>query len=375
MLLCSFAIARSASAIADADSSSAAGRSRRKMRATIMRTKKPPHVPIIAPPAPKMIPPATGSSIATAAVAPTSAPTTTRTNAGPGSVRLGVLGNVSTTYSPSAKTVKMITTKRCAAHVAHPRSGTTPSHTAQVRAAMAVMLRMPVTTPSNKTISMRSVRSDTTRLIAQPAVEWELLRQLADAAADRPQSRLVGAVFQRFRDPARDGPHLRLLHATCRQRRGADADAARLQRRIRVVRNRVLIHCDFGDAQRGLSFRAQHATPEDIYQHNVRIRSAGDHSVARSLHGLSQRLRVRNYLRRVGPELRLQRFAEGNRLRRDNVHQRSTLLAREDTAINTSSELLLAENQSRARPTQRFVRRRSHHMRVRHGRRMHTTRD
>jgi len=51
----------------------------------------------------------------------------------------------------------------------------------------------------------------------------------------------LGPMMQRLRDPVRDLPHFILLHAAGRERRGSDANAAWLQRWIRVKRNRVLI--------------------------------------------------------------------------------------------------------------------------------------
>ena len=89
-------------------------------------------------------------------------------------------------------------------------------------------------------------------------------------------------------DPLAHLPHLVFLHAAGGERRRSDADAAGLQRRIGIERNRVLVHGDAGLVQRVLGFAAQHALGEDIHQHQVGVRAAGDDAEALVGQGLGQ---------------------------------------------------------------------------------------
>src|SRR5579875_2149144 len=73
-----------------------------------------------------------------------------RAAAGPGPLRLGVLGSVSPIYSPIASPVKTNADTRYVIQIAHPCSGRVPSHAAQHTTAMAVIVRKPVTTPNTK---------------------------------------------------------------------------------------------------------------------------------------------------------------------------------------------------------------------------------
>src|ERR1019366_4524896 len=61
-------------------------------------------------------------------------------------------------------------------------------------------------------------------------------------------------------------------------------------------------------------------------------------------------------LRRINLEIRPQRLAETDRLRRDDVHQRATLHSGEDDLVDGGSVLLLGEDQASTRAAQRLVR-------------------
>ena len=87
-----------------------------------------------------------------------------------------------------------------------------------------------------------------------------------------------------------DLPHFLFFHAARGERRGADADAARLHRRVGVKRDGVLVHRDSGLAQGFFGFAAEHALAEDIDQHQVSIRSAGDDAEALGRQGLGHDL-------------------------------------------------------------------------------------
>ena len=76
----------------------------------------------------------------------------------------------------------------------------------------------------------------------------------------------------------------------------------------------------------------------------------------------------------VEGELRLQRFLESHRLGGDDMHQRATLLAGKDAAVDACRQLLPAQDHAGARAAQGLVRGGRDHMRVRHRRRMHLAR-
>src|SRR5271166_2821364 len=56
----------------------------------------------------------------------------------------------------------------------------------------------------------------------------------------------VRPMIERLRDPVRNLTHLRFFHAARSDRRTADANAARLHRRIRIERYRVLVDSNTG---------------------------------------------------------------------------------------------------------------------------------
>jgi len=146
---CSCQHVPTASASANADSSSATGKSFPTAFAQYVRTRTPPNAPISAPTNPKIAPPATGSITACAASAPTSPPNTIRTVSPTGAVRLGVDGSVSATYSPSAASVNTINDTRLPTQNAHPCCGNSCSHANQHNTAIAVIDRSPTVIPSN----------------------------------------------------------------------------------------------------------------------------------------------------------------------------------------------------------------------------------
>ena len=65
-------------------------------------------------------------------------------------------------------------------------------------------------------------------------------------------------------------------------------------------------------------------------------------------------------------ELGLQRFAEGDRLGGDDVHQRAALHAGEDGRVDLLLPVLLAQDETAARAAQRLVRRRGDEVGERH---------
>src|SRR5271170_8256522 len=135
--------------------------------------------------------------------------------------------------------------------------------------------------------------------LPQPGIERKLLSELQHLPANPSQRLRIRTLRQRLADPLADGAHLRLLHAAGSQRRRADADARGLERRIRVIWNRVLVHCDARIAESGLGFAAEHALGEDVHQHQVRIRATGNNAEALRLHRFCQHACVSDDLRRI----------------------------------------------------------------------------
>src|SRR6266566_3735537 len=82
--------------------------------------------------------------------------------------------------------------------------------------------------------------------------------ELQHLFADFSQDRAVSPLVQYFGDPPADLPHLGLLHAACGQGGCADANAARLHRRIRIERNRILIDGNAGFSERLFGLAAEH---------------------------------------------------------------------------------------------------------------------
>src|SRR5258705_3517387 len=211
--------------------------------------------------------------------------------------------------------------------------------------------------------------------LAQPAVQRELLGHLEHLTTNLPQLRSIRPLLERLRDPSGNDAHLRLFHPARGQRRRSDSNAAGLHWRIRVIGDRILIDRDSRLSQGMLCLGAQHSLLKDVDQHHMRVRSAGDDAIALSGDRLCEDLCVGDDLLSIGRELRLLRLFESHGLRRNDVHQRTTLLARKDAAINACGELLTAENQATARSTQGFVGCRGYDVCVRNGRWMHAAGD
>src|ERR687890_819927 len=94
------------------------------------------------------------------------------------------------------------------------------------------------------------------------------------------------------------------------------------------------------------------------------VRSSGDEIQAPFQEPLGQRLAVLDDLAGVVLELGLQRFPQGDGLAGDRVHQRATLHAGEDAAVDLLGELFAAEDHTPSGSAQRLVGRRGYDLRV-----------
>ena len=126
----------------------------------------------------------------------------------------------------------------------------------------------------------------------------------------------------------------------------ANANPARLHRRIRIERNRILIHRDASLAERFLRLAAQHALGEYIDQHEVRVRSAGDDAIPVGRERLGHHLGIGHDLPRIVAEARLRCLQEAHRFRRDDVHQRPSLHSRKDDLVDFFRKFRLCSESS-----------------------------
>ena len=196
-------------------------------------------------------------------------------------------------------------------------------------------------------------------------VQGELPAQPLDFSANHAQRAIVVRRLQRAREELADDVHLGFAHAARRDRRRADADAARDHRRILIERDRVLVDRDARLAQRRLRHFAGDPLGEDIDEHEVVVGAAADEAEARGGQHTRELFRVRDDLLLVGDERRLRRFLEAHRFGCDDVHQRTALHAGEHGAIEILCVLLAAQHQTAPRSPQRLVGRRRDEVGVR----------
>ena len=159
-----------------------------------------------------------------------------------------------------------------------------------------------------------------------------------------------------------------------RRRRRAEPQAGGDERLLGVERNAVLVASETGTDQRLLRDVALQTLRPQVDQHQMVIGAAGNNLEAVRTQRFRQRLGVLDDVLGVDLEIRLQRFLEGHRLRRDDVHQRAALQAGEDRRIQLLGDrLVVAQDQAAARTTERLVRGRGGDMGIGHRRGMHAT--
>ena len=176
-------------------------------------------------------------------------------------------------------------------------------------------------------------------------------------------------------DDLADFAGLGLAHAARGDRGRADADAAGHHRLLRVERNRVLVHRDVNLVEVGLDGFSGEILRAEVDEQEMRVGAAGDEPHAGALQFLAHRASVDQDLLLVRFERRLERFAEGDGLGGDRVHERAALDAGEDALIERLRVLGFREDQTAARAAQRLVRRRRDVVGERHRRGMQSRRD
>src|SRR4051794_349845 len=159
------------------------------------------------------------------------------------------------------------------------------------------------------------------------------------------------------------------LQASCRQRGGADAQAARHGGRPRIERHRVAVDGDPDLGQPVLGLLAVEVGLAEVDEDEVDVGAAGEHVDAVS--GLQQRV-----AHRLGAgDGALLALAEGvglgdaqrHRLAGDDVLERAALLAREHGRVDLLGQLLAAVDHAAARAAEGLVHGRRHDVGVRDG--------
>src|SRR5438128_3392686 len=134
----------------------------------------------------------------------------------------------------------------------------------------------------------------------------ELLPQLAHAAADMMLDRFVLGMGKHLADPAGNVAHLRLAQAARRQRRRADADARRIERRTLIERDLVLVDGDGGGIKRFFRLLTAQAARGDVDEQKVIVGAPGDEAEAEPRQLMRERLGVGDDLGSMALELRLE---------------------------------------------------------------------
>ena len=150
-------------------------------------------------------------------------------------------------------------------------------------------------------------------------------RSPAPPRARASDGRLVAHAVEHVGDPVADLPRLRFPEAAGRDRRRADAQAARHERRPRVVRHGVLVDRDVRAPERRVGILARVVLADQVEQEQVVVGAAGDDAVAAVLQRLRHRARVLDHLPLVRLELGRERLEQRDRLGGDHVHQRTAL--------------------------------------------------
>ena len=165
---------------------------------------------------------------------------------------------------------------------------------------------------------------------------------------------------QHLGDQAADG--LKFLHA--KAARGAsgraEPDAGSHRRFFGVERNFVLVASDVRATQRFLRDLATEALRPEIDEDQMRVGATGDDGKAVAAQGFRQCLGVLDDILHVEFVVGRKRLAEGDRLRRNRMHQGTALQARKHGGVDFPRQLLVVgEHQAAARAAERLVCRRS----------------
>ncbi len=178
----------------------------------------------------------------------------------------------------------------------------------------------------------------------------------------------VCPVFQGCMNPIGDLHHFGFLHATGGDGWGAYADAATEGDLLRVKRDTVLVNCDSGVVQGLTGDFAIEAFGTEVDQHEVVVCASADDAVAVAGEACGQGLGIDDHLLLIFGKAGLQCFEEAHSLRCYHMHERTTLDAREDLAVDLFDEVLaVGEDHAATRAAQRFVGGGGDEVRILHG--------
>lgn len=181
--------------------------------------------------------------------------------------------------------------------------------------------------------------------------------ELTHLAADGGDPAGVIVVLEGVRDPVADVDHVGPVAATGGDRGSPDANTAGDERRPLLAGHRVLVGSDARAREDLLRVLAGVLPIGQIDEHQVIVRPTADEPEAAAHQGGGQDVGVVPNRLHVGAEVRLERLTECHRLARDDVHQRTTLRAREDGGVEPLHEVGPSERHATARTTEGLVRR------------------
>lgn len=126
-------------------------------------------------------------------------------------------------------------------------------------------------------------------------------------------------MVEKIANPAGQRRHLANAEAPRGNRGRADANSARDERRLRIVRHRILVHCDVRGTQRGFGVLVRDALVDQVDEEQMGVGTARDDPVTAGDEDRGHRARVVQHLLLVDPEFGLQRLLECDRLGRDDM--------------------------------------------------------
>src|SRR5207237_5368584 len=113
--------------------------------------------------------------------------------------------------------------------------------------------------------------------------------------------------------------HLRLAETARGYSWAAQANAARVERRVYIERDSVLVDGDAPAIQCGFGFFSADPLRKHIKQHHVSVGAARDNEVTRINHPPCQSTSVRDNLFLVGDEFRLHSLQKADRFGSDHM--------------------------------------------------------